>query len=107
MQAAAALGLAHRLGRLSSRQLSAALRSLTTLLDHLDVIEITAELTTHAASLAISQKLRGYDAIHCAAGVAVASERSVAATGDGDLRAVWQRLGLATADTSRSVDTRA
>ena len=107
VEAAAALGLAHRLGRLRSRQLSAALRSLTTLVDHLDIVEITAELTTRAASLAISQKLRGYDAIHCAAGVSLASERSVAATGDGDLRAAWQRLGLATADTSSAVDTRA
>ena len=102
VEATAALGLAHRVGRLTSRQLATSLRSFASLLDQLDFVEITADLTADAASLAIAQKLRGYDAIHCAAGVSLASQRSVAATGDGDLRAAWQRLGLATADTSRS-----
>ena len=100
VEAAAALGLAQRLGRITGRQLGTALRSLDALLGNLDLVEITAELTTTAAGLAISQRLRGYDAIHCAAGAAVASDRSVAATGDADLLAAWRRLGLATADTS-------
>lgn len=99
VESAAALGLAQRLGRITARQLGLALRSLDTLLGDLDLVEVTPDVTTTAAELAISQRLRGYDALHCAAGLSVASDRTVAATGDADLLAAWRRLGLTTANT--------
>lgn len=100
VESAAALGLAQRLGRITARQLGLALRPLDTLLGDLDLVEVTPDLTTTAAAgLAISQRLRGYDALHCAAGLSVASDRTVVATGDADLLAAWRRLGLTTANT--------
>ncbi len=99
VESAAALGLAQRLGRITARQLGLALQSLDTLLGDLDLVEVTPDVTTTAAELAISQRLRGYDALHCAAGLSVASDRTVAATGDADLLAAWRRLGLTTANT--------
>jgi len=99
VESAAALGLAQCLGRITVRQLGLALGSLDTLLTDLDLVEITPDVTRAAAGLAISERLRGYDAIHCAAGLSVSSDLSVAASGDADLLAAWRRLGLTTANT--------
>ena len=98
VEAPAALALAQRISRITRAQLADSLRSLDLLLGRLDLVEITASLTATAAGLAVSQQLRGYDAVHCAAALSVSSERLVAVAGDRDLLAAWHRLGLATAD---------
>jgi uncharacterized protein len=43
--------------------------------------------------------LRGYDAVHCAAALAVTEDDVVAASGDRDLLAAWRADGLAVVDT--------
>lgn len=104
VEAAAALGLAHRVGRINTGQLRTALRSVRELLEQTHVVEVTADLVGRAVAVAVSEGLRGYDALHCAAALHVWSPRTVAATGDRDLLAAWLRLGMATADTGQRGD---
>jgi len=50
--------------------------------------------------LGAGHALRGYDAVHCATALAVASEDFVAIAGDHDLLRAWSELGIATIDLS-------
>jgi predicted nucleic acid-binding protein len=95
----AALGQALRMGRLSPRQLPAARGVLDELWSVVEVIEVTETLMKNAADLALSHGLRGYDAVHCAAAIAVNDAELVATSGDVRLMAAWSSEGVTVRST--------
>jgi hypothetical protein len=97
-EARAALAQAHRMGRLSSRQLRSAVGGLESLDRQLDHIELTATLAARAGQLGEDCELRGYDAVHLAAVELIADKDLVVVAGDQDLRSAAHALGLATAN---------
>lgn len=96
-EACAALARAVRMGRLTSPQMVVATAELDDLLEQIDFLEITADLARDAGRLAQEHGLRGYDAIHLAAGVAIADPDVVFVTADADLADAAKASGLATA----------
>lgn len=66
-----------------------------------DVTVVPADETRLRAASAAARRhgLRGYDAVHCAAALAVADADLVAATGDVELLAAWRHEGLSVVDT--------
>jgi hypothetical protein len=99
IEAVAALALAERMGRISEEQASDGHAALDDLWPLVDVIELDPVLMSEAARLAVVHGLRGYDATHCAAAIAVNDAELVAASGDARLIAVWQAEGVAVRDT--------
>ncbi len=96
-EACAALARAVRMQRLTSAQMVAATAELDDLVDQVDFIEITENLARVAGRLAQQHGLRGYDAVHLAAGVTIADHDVVFVTGDADLAGAATASGLATA----------
>jgi predicted nucleic acid-binding protein len=96
-EACAALARAVRMGRLTSAQMVAATAELEDLTHQSDALEITDELARNAGRLAQHHDLRGYDAVHLAAALAIADLDVVMVTGDTDLAAAARASGLATA----------
>jgi predicted nucleic acid-binding protein len=90
----AALAQANRLGRITARQLRAAVRHLDRLITQLYIVEITELLARRAGELAEQQRLRGYDAVHLAAAEALADPNTILVTGDRDLCAAAGRLAI-------------
>jgi predicted nucleic acid-binding protein len=88
----AALAQAHRLGRLTARQLRAAVNEFDSRYEQFDLVEIDAGLARHAGQLAEAHGLRGYDAVHLAAAHRVRDPDLVVVAGDQAL------LTAATAD---------
>ena len=101
VEACAALAMAERQERVSTRQANAARRAIDDLWVIIDVVELDHELMTTAAQLARTHSLRAYDATHCAAAIAVNDPELVAASGDARLLAAWQAESVATRDTNR------
>jgi predicted nucleic acid-binding protein len=101
VEARAALAMAERLGRISARQFRSAADSVDRLWRALDVLELDSTLMTSAALLSRKHSLRGYDAVNCAAALAVSDTELVAASGDSRLLGAWRRAGVATADTGQ------
>jgi len=99
-EARAALAQAHRMDRLTTRQLAAAVRELDALVREIDNVEIGAALARSAGELAQRQGLRGYDAVHLAAAVTARSADLVVVTGDNDLARGARELGLHVAHTT-------
>jgi predicted nucleic acid-binding protein len=81
-EARAALAAAQRAGRLTTRQLRTAVRSLDGLLDEMDLVEVDETLGHRAGELAETEALRGYDAVHVAAAELVNDAELVFVTGD-------------------------
>ncbi|WP_018157256.1 type II toxin-antitoxin system VapC family toxin [Demetria terragena] len=100
VEAAAALAQAERLERLTPSEHDAARSLLDQVWDEVAVINVDAAVTRHAARIARTMALRGYDAVHCASAELLASDELVAATGDHRLLQAWRDLGLATYDTA-------
>jgi predicted nucleic acid-binding protein len=74
------------------------------LVEQVDFIEITDDLARAAGRFAQVHGLRGYDAVHLAAGVMVADHDVVVVTGDAGLAEAATTSGLATAiPTPRTV----
>lgn len=69
--------------------------------DHVEVdhVEVAEDLAVVAGHLAQAHGLRGYDAVHLAAANAVADHDLVLITGDADLAAAAQAVGLSVAGT--------
>lgn len=97
-EARAALARAHRLGRLTMRGLTSAVGLLDALTQEVDSIEISDSLVRRAGALAEEQELRGYDAVHMAAAQVIADADTVFASGDQQLIAAANSLGLAVAN---------
>lgn len=96
----AALAQAQRTGRATASEHDTALIAFEARWRDVTLVTPGHEILHSAARLAASHALRGYDAIHCATALAVASDDFAAASGDRDLLRAWSALGIATADTS-------
>ncbi len=99
-EARAALAAVHRSARLNTRSYSTAKAELEHLWAQVDVVVITTALIRSAGDLAESERLRGYDAVHLAAGIA--SGATVFASADDRLLAAARRHRLATANPTGS-----
>ncbi|WP_028278945.1 type II toxin-antitoxin system VapC family toxin [Arthrobacter sp. H5] len=100
VETAAALHQAHRLQRITSDQLRSVLVELESYWDSFAVIALDDSLMRHASDLAGMHSLRGYDAVHCAAGLSVGGDpNAVAASDDTKLLSAWQSSGVKTFTT--------
>ena len=100
VEARAALAQARRLGRLSARALGRAVEDLDRSVAQIDHVEIAEQLVRDAGALSQDRALRGYDAVHLAAAVAIAGAQTVLVTGDDDLASAAGEMGLAVALTT-------
>lgn len=100
VEAAAALAMAERLGRITSEEHDAGRERLTELWPEVDVVELDEQLMTAAAQAAMTHSSRGYDSVHVAAAVTVNDEYLVAAAGDGRLLDAWRADGVAVVDAN-------
>lgn len=94
----AALARAARQRRISLAKHRRALEDFETMWEDMLHIPVSDEVIRHAALLAARHALRGYDAVHCATALAVASDDFIAISGDRDLLRAWSELGIATID---------
>ena len=99
VEARAALGGARRLGRLSLDDLAPSVESLDEIVSGIASVEVTEGLVGTAGRLAEEEGLRGYDAVHLAAALAVAGADTVFVSGDRVLLTAASRLGLSVAQT--------
>ncbi|MGI8613923.1 MAG: type II toxin-antitoxin system VapC family toxin [Nocardioidaceae bacterium] len=97
VEAAAALAMAQRMGRIEKSAQRAARRDIDRLHEAVDCVEVTPSLVRRAAGLAEELQLRGYDAVHCASAEAVGDEDVVVASGDREVLRACQHLGLGVA----------
>ncbi len=95
-EARAALAAAHRSARLTARSHLAAKQEFEGLWEQIDAVVVNTALVRAAGDLAESEKLRGYDAVHLAAGLA--SGAGVFASADDRLLAAARKRGLATSN---------
>jgi predicted nucleic acid-binding protein len=93
----AALAQAHRLGRLTARQLRDAASELDSRFEELDLVEIDDVLARRAGHLAETHSLRGYDAVHLAAADRVRDSDLIIVAGDAALLDAATAEGMATA----------
>ena len=100
VEAIAALAMAQGMGRISMEEATDGRSVLDDLWPVVDVIELDRELMFEAARLAVVHGLRGYEATHCAAAVAVNDAEFVAASGDARLLTAWRAEGVAVRDTN-------
>ncbi|MCG2621099.1 type II toxin-antitoxin system VapC family toxin [Arthrobacter sp. I2-34] len=101
VETAAALEQAHRIGRIGGGQLRILMAELESYWDSFGIVELDDKLMRASAKAAGRFALRGYDAVHCAAGLAVSRDpAAVLISGDSRLLAAWQASGAATADTA-------
>lgn len=96
VEARAALAAARRDRRLTAAELRAAKRALGELLEEITFVELTDELIADAGDLAETEALRGDDAVHLAAALAV--EASILTSADEALCAAADRNGLLVAN---------
>lgn len=94
-EARAALARAGRMERLTRSQLNAAVLELDSLVEEVDVIELSRDIARSAGELAQLHALRGHDAVHLAAALAVADDDLVLVTGDVELATAAQAAGIA------------
>jgi hypothetical protein len=99
-EACAALGRARRIGRLTTPRLDKAIVMLDEIVAELDHVEVTEDLIRSAGALARTHGLRGYDAVHLAAGSKVSDDDVVFVTGDSNLATAARTLGIAVANTN-------
>lgn len=96
----AALAQAQGLGRLTVRQLRAAVRELDARYQELDLVDLHDRLAHRAGHLAELHGLRGYDAVHLAGADRVRDPDLVVVAGDRALLAAATTEGIATASVS-------
>jgi uncharacterized protein len=93
----AALAQAHRVGRLTARQLRAAVGELDARYNEFDLVEVDDHLARHAGQIAEAHRLRGYDSVHLAAANRVRDADLVVVAGDGALLAAATSEGMSIA----------
>ena len=96
-EARAALARAVRMGRISSTQTEIATAELDDLVGQIDFVEITDDLARSAGRLAQRFGLRGYDAVHLAAGITIIDDEAVFVTRDAHLADAAANSALAVA----------
>jgi hypothetical protein len=97
----AALAQADRLGRLTARNLRAAVNQLDDLLGEIDIIEVDEPLARRAGDLSETHRLRGYDAVHLAAAELIRDSDFVLGAGDAALLEAGSAAGIAIARLPR------
>ncbi|MDQ6615361.1 MAG: type II toxin-antitoxin system VapC family toxin [Actinomycetota bacterium] len=97
-EARAALAMARPLNRLGEQELRDAVDGLDSLIENLDMVEVTEELVRHAGTLAETLHLRGYDAVHVASAERVKDRDLVVASGDENLLEAAKALRLSVAN---------
>jgi len=95
VEARAGLARACRMERISPPELREAVEGLETLHRQMHQVEITADLVERAGQLAEELALRAYDAIQLAAAASLDVDDLIVVTGDRQLAAAAQTLGLA------------
>jgi len=90
----AALAAAQRSRRISSHQLRRCVADAARLFEEMRIVGIDARLAAEAGELAERVALRGYDAVHLAAALAIDGDNVVFATWDRDLAAGVAASGL-------------
>lgn len=103
-EACAALARAHRVGHLSATQLEEAVDALDEITTQIDHVEVTDELVRTAGALARKHGLRGYDAVHLAAGLKVSDDDVVFVTGDMNLATAARVSGVAVSNTNTNTN---
>lgn len=99
VEAASAVHRAGRDGRISEFEQRRALQLLAELWGDMHVIELDEDLMVLGAAAAGAEGLRGYDAVHCAAGLFVGvGEEAIAVSGDRRLLDAWSNNGAAVID---------
>lgn len=98
VEAHSAIAQAVRHGRISGEGHQRALDAFQLRWNDLIHVPPSDSVVRAAADLAARHALRGYDAVHCATALAVASDDFVAISGDRDLLRAWGELGVATID---------
>ena len=93
----AALAQAERLGRVTTRNLRAAVDELDALLAEMDIIEVDEALARRAGDLSEAHRLRGYDAVHLAAAERIRDSEVVLVAGDAALLEAGSATGIAIA----------
>ena len=83
------------MGRISPDELKEAAEGLETVHSQIHHVEITADLVARAGNLAEEVALRAYDAVRLAAAVSLDIHDLVVITGDRQLAAAAQTVGLA------------
>jgi predicted nucleic acid-binding protein len=96
-EARAALAQAHRLHRVSARDLRRAVGELDLRFEEIDLVEIDDELARRAGEKAEEHELRGYDAVHLAAALRVRDPDVVLIAGDRALLDAAVTEGIAVA----------
>lgn len=96
----AALSRARRHGRLTDRGHADSLHTFQLRWNDLIHVPPSGTIVRVAADLSSRHSLRGYDAVHCATTLAVASDDFFAISGDRELLRAWGDLGIATIDLS-------
>lgn len=104
-EAAAALAMATRRGRIDERHRSAALGVLDELFGAMNIVEMDQHLMHSAATAAAEHGLRGYDSIHFAAAGLLVADNLVAASGDRQLLEAWRNVGVAVVDPREIADS--
>ena len=94
VEARSGLARACRMGRITLEELREAVEDLETLHRQMHHVEITAALVARAGNLAEDMALRAYDAIQLAAAVSLNIHDLVVITGDRQLAAAAQNVGL-------------
>lgn len=103
IETAAALHRAYRMERIDQPDLVVALTGLDEFMTDLDLVEIDVDLVRLARQCVQAAPLRGYDALHCAAGwVTSHAPDAVLASGDGQLLEAWRNLGGTVLDINDS-----
>ena len=97
-ETAAALAGVERSGRLTGAAHRRARTNMDALYAEFEIVDVDDVLVRRAADLAHRLRLRGSDAVHCAAAALVDAPDLVAASGDRRLLTAWRELGVATYD---------
>lgn len=100
-ETAAALAQARRLDRIDDRALQTALRGAGQLWQRCALSTVTVALAREAAELAVLHDLRGFDAVQCAFGMALAEAGAIGVAGDRDLLSAWRTAGMPVLDITR------
>lgn len=106
VEAAAAIAQARRLGRLTRSEQRHAVTLLEETWSQMQIVEVDHVLMQRAGVLADAQSLRGYDATHCAGAESINDADVVAASGDRQLLAAWQLVGVDTIDVHAELPDR-
>jgi len=97
IESAAVVHRAVREGRIGEFGHRRALQLLDGLWREFQIIELDESLMTLSAAAAGAEGLRGYDAVHCAAGLLLAAgNEAVTVSGDRKLLEAWSNNGAAT-----------